>query len=846
MIKIIPPNSWNFDSPQVQFMKSASNGLRGNDLSAFIKRAGHTLANWVRENPPLPGEVLIHAIPLGSTEISGPNRNHDGYPHEMLKAAYPTFDKYAYWYRDHCFPAGTLVTAADRIRKPIEQFKVGDKVATKEGPRKVVRTMAQDYDGPGVEIKTVGTMFKTKVTSEHPILVIKRNQLHCSSNYNCLTNGKSRHSKHCTECKELLRELSPEYVPAATIKKGDYVLCPMAKAGTDAVNGDFAELVGWIASEGCVSKAGAIQFTFSTKNTKDITAVKRCLTANGITYIYERERKDGLTALACNKKVLADKIRTYVDGTYSNKTITDKILSWNREGLLRFAGSYVDGDGHVIGEEKGKSAGRLIIRSGSNQMLSMLSDVLLALNVPPIVYIDKKAREETIRGRKCLCSSSGCVSVGAYYSEEVCKYSRKRYRKKNRQPSNLIFDNCVLRKVTDVTNIHINEKVYNLEVEDVHHYLVNEFVVHNCNQDTKKSYGKVRKSWYNEPLQRVESIIALNGNKEAAERNKGLVADKEMEMLESGKEIPVSQSVKVSFDLCSGCGHKAKSRKFYCDETTCKYGGCKNHLGTVYEDGTHLFVENPCKDNKFFDLSNVSRTRGADRTAFVTGKVAYDSNIVGGAELADQLGLTTPAYLISKEANNSLKVLRQLSSMENSVDDEFTPWYVVEETRGKLPELSKYATEEDKYQYLADTAEAGIILPPHVWLSICTDAPREKCAEFWGTSRILSNNLLNNDDVYDILSSNALPEADIATAVKYKSAAPTKSSFEKVAAIKSFTTFKKAQVIGASNDIREVAEQRYLAYQANAIAKQSNSVKFKLMLEDALRHNLNYSWCPVA
>lgn len=62
------------------------------------------------------------------------------------------------------------------------------------------------------------------------------------------------------------------------------------------------------------------------------------------------------------------------------------------------------------------------------------------------------------------------------------------------------------------------------------------------NTDPKKSYGVVKASAYNEGMGRVELIVAYNGDERAAKANGGLVADKEMEKLASGKDIPLSMA----------------------------------------------------------------------------------------------------------------------------------------------------------------------------------------------------------------------------------------------------------------------------------------------------------------
>ena len=167
------------------------------------------------------------------------------------------------------------------------------------------------------------------------------------------------------------------------------------------------------------------------------------------------------------------------------------------------------------------------------------------------------------------------------------------------------------------------------------------------NKNPAKSYGLVKASAYHEPMRRIELVAALNGTKEAAERNGGLLADKELEKLASGDDIGVSMACTIPFDVCSHCGNKARTRAEYCDDTSsgghCKAGGLKHNLGKCAFDGSVLHADNP--NPRFFDISHVFRP--ADRIAYISGdlsKVA-SAGIVSGAELAERMGLSAPSGL---------------------------------------------------------------------------------------------------------------------------------------------------------------------------------------------------------
>ena len=131
-------------------------------------------------------------------------------------------------------------------------------------------------------------------------------------------------------------------------------------------------------------------------------------------------------------------------------------------------------------------------------------------------------------------------------------------------------------------------------------------------------YGIVKASVFNEPMQRIEIMVALNAAKSACDRNGGLIADLEMQKLAAGKDIPTSMACKVPFDVCSWCGNKAPKRADYCTEKTCEAGGCAKNLTRLVKVGGdvhHLGVFNPTP--LWFDASGVFRP--ADRIAYGAG-----------------------------------------------------------------------------------------------------------------------------------------------------------------------------------------------------------------------------------
>jgi hypothetical protein len=542
--KIITPGSQDFREPVMTQIKLARGGLRGGDLQAFVKRASVQFVDKLASLRFAPGEVPVHLIAVGATEFYGPNRNGDGFKEATCREFHPTFQKYARWYRNHCFVAGTPVVMGDRTRQPIETILEGTLVATHDGPRKVTNVFCNHYSGTGYRFTVMGVPTSFTATAEHPILILRREDVHCRHKYSRLQPGGCR--CHHKPCRGQQLRVVPQYVNAEDVRIDDYMLISQPRCGQRRMRKAFAELVGWIASEGYIGARGSLQFTFSAKNSADIAAVTACLQANDL-HVGRTDRDDGLVQLSSCSKEVSAQLRKYVVGTKSDKHLTAAVMTWNPTALRHLLTAYIDGDGCV---SRGRRAGLLRIRSSSPQMLYILSDIVRALGLPLNINYDvppapmvSPTNGKTYQGR-----GSGVVAVAAAHADALCIKSRKRHRRMSkRAPAVQLYAGYHLARVQCIDKVQLDEPVYNLEVDGVHQYMANEVLVHNCNKDTTQGRGMVKASAYNDAMHRIELLVALNGTKEAADRNHGLVADEEMEKLAKGEAISVSMAC-----ICAG------------------------------------------------------------------------------------------------------------------------------------------------------------------------------------------------------------------------------------------------------------------------------------------------------
>lgn len=165
---------------------------------------------------------------------------------------------------------------------------------------------------------------------------------------------------------------------------------------------------------------------------------------------------------------------------------------------------------------------------------------------------------------------------------------------------------------------------------------------------TDPSFGHVVWSTFNEPMGRIELIVALDKN---AEENQQM-----LHKIAMNEPVGVSMSCKVSYDICSICGNQAKSRLEYCDHA-------KYYLTKLASDGKIICVFNP--DPKFFDISEVQKP--ADRIAYALCKAASsDQRVIPSAELAEQLGMIWEPF--TKLSASEYNLYKKLAEMEKELE----------------------------------------------------------------------------------------------------------------------------------------------------------------------------------
>jgi hypothetical protein len=370
-----------------------------------------------------------------------------------------------------------------------------------------------------------------------------------------------------------------------------------------------------------------------------------------------------------------------------------------------------------------------------------------------------------------------------------------------------------------------------------------------ANKNPAKSFGLVKASYYNEPMKRIELICALNGSKEAAERNGGLLADKEIEKLANDKDIPVSMACKIPFDKCSACGNTARTRAEYCDSVEngghCKAGGLKHNIGRVLADGHILHADNP--NPSFFDISHVFRP--ADRIAYVSGKLekAASAGVISGAELAEHLGVTMPfglgAEFASKKAAQQMQALQQLMQAEQELNTNQGGWLqtTLSANPAVQPPIDVNAAPFAKMaEVLRGLADAGVILSVRDFLALTVKSANVDLVG--AVTNALPNvfsKLAAEEDIASTLENNKFYPADNASsavrlwaekvAATHSILAPQVEKRAYLAAIRNITPATMQHEKRASSEAETALAKHYALYKIAAFAAASEKYRNTLL-----------------
>ena len=172
------------------------------------------------------------------------------------------------------------------------------------------------------------------------------------------------------------------------------------------------------------------------------------------------------------------------------------------------------------------------------------------------------------------------------------------------------------------------------------------------NDNPALSIGDIFAEAYNKDAHRGELIIKVaNSHPDWCD---------DLQKLAHGKDIFFSMACKVPDDICSICSKHSRTRAEYCDHLA-------HNITDITKEGHAIFAINDETD--YFDISKV--VRPADRIAFSLYKAAEFSRSMGGAELAEKMGIVFPHFASFEGAPSAkhakLAAAQKLADIEKRV-----------------------------------------------------------------------------------------------------------------------------------------------------------------------------------
>jgi glycosyltransferase involved in cell wall biosynthesis len=432
---------------------------------------------------------------------------------ESVAWLYPTR-----FHETNCCLPGTLVSTDDGL-KPIEDICESEMVRTHTAGRfrPVTKTMSSEVEGKEVVSVTTKYLNKPlKMTDNHPVLLLKRNSVKCNrwsthvctqSKKCCLAGYSEGGYQYKSDCEKLTaRSLSPEWLPASEIEKGDFLLHPLntnskplpyfsevtsdksfggsvvgrnhrAKEISDfQIDSDFLYLCGLYISEGSFDGRSTVSFAFNKNEVGMHTFVEGMASRMGLS---SRVHFVGNTAQVTLQSVVFGRFFTENFGKGAkNKRIPQWCKDLDTESLKFLVKGVYDGDGC-------RHMDTLKLEVASKQLTVDIFEILLKFRAISCLGSSKRMKPRRTaegiihEGEKVLNAFS--VTVSLNNAPALFKFMGHEPKVAGRAMNACIFDErYVYLPVKEVLRDQYTGKVYNLEVEEDHSYVAENIVVHNC------------------------------------------------------------------------------------------------------------------------------------------------------------------------------------------------------------------------------------------------------------------------------------------------------------------------------------------------------------------------------
>ena len=368
----------------------------------------------------------------------------------------------------HCFAKGTLVRTWDGYL-PIETISIGDNILCEDGTfRKVVNTFSRDYNGKMIQFSTRFGADKITVTPEHQFKCLTQNEFHAVTPpcrlHTCGRNIKTE-KIHNIEWQEIqligedgyilstipiqTKDLQTIHIPSEFIKS------KTNGSESFAINKDFLWIIGMYIAEGS-SDGDKLQFALASYETEYADRIVRFFESNGY-HTWVRKEKDDYNGLVVkiSSRKLSRWLTEWLGQGCENKYIPSELLNLPNEKIAFLLGGVLDGDNCKNSNS---------FHQTSKLLALQVTEIGLRIGIhQPTISINNNTRKNRKQS----------------YTVEHADPSIKR-EANSRKRGIWKHKNNILISPYKFEEIDYCGKVYNIEVDTVKSYVVQNLLAHNC------------------------------------------------------------------------------------------------------------------------------------------------------------------------------------------------------------------------------------------------------------------------------------------------------------------------------------------------------------------------------
>jgi hypothetical protein len=364
--------------------------------------------------------------------------------------------------------------------------------------------------------------------------------------------------------------------------------------------------------------------------------------------------------------------------------------------------------------------------------------------------------------------------------------------------------------------------------------------VYRQHRNSKKGFqkeGTVVAEWVNPEMHRGEVIVKLEDEKWG----------EALQKLAKGEQVAWSQGSGVPYDICSNCGHKAKTRAQYC--SCLKYNKLE-----LDKEGRQIFAINDMPH--FHDISEV--TVPADKLALTLQKVAAQRGTytsLGQFIQESTEGLYIPLSLMHKLASkrelDRLTLLQKLAKVEKEI--KVNPLGSAED----VAEAMQLSEEEEKDvvknvegisldKLLAGLDKKNMLLTPNTFIRIVIGKwPQDvdNVKNFPGALQNVFEDMMEDGNLKDVLEDSSFtpccnfPDTSVSNKLNGLSdllsldAEPVRKRVITITiAPKGKGSMSKEAQSGEPTEEAKVLAREYAKYQLAFLARKGDSVSTHLAL----------------